>query len=212
MPPTLSNRSVFVREQRAAIRREFERAGIYEGLQVRSHCSARAAGRDEDSLRWVLTTEQPAVVFDWNRFDFVEEVLLMDGMETPAIKQVPFLDSHSRRSVDDVLGSVTDFQTLKTGGFAGVDGLVNFAMDEKSQRTKQKVIDGHLTDGSIGYGVMKSVWIPDEEEASVHGRIFTGPLKVSYRWLLKEFSGTPIGADTLAKVRSLCAGSTRSIG
>ena len=38
------------------------------------------------------------------------------------------------------------------------------------------------------------------------GRIFAGPLKVSYSWLLKEFSVTPVGADVLAKVRTLCGG------
>ena len=48
--------------------------------------------------------------------------------------------------------------------------------------------------------------IPEGTEAAVKGRTFAGPLKVSYEWTLKEFSITPIGADTLAKVRSLCAG------
>lgn len=191
---------------RRQIENELIRAGIYPGLQIRSGaCRAAdlAAGPAEDgSLRWIITTEQPATVFDWMRFDFVDEVLLMDGMTVPAIKQVPFLDSHSRRSVDDILGSVADFQNLRISGYEAISGAVNFAADEKSQRTLQKALDGHLTDGSAGYAVTRSVWIPADETAIVRGRQFDGPLKVSYEWSLREFSGTPIGADTLAKVRS----------
>ncbi len=166
----------------------------------------------ENAIRWVLTTEMPATVFDWNRYDFVEEVLLMEGIMIPENGQVPLLDSHSRWSVDDVLGSVRDFQHLEAGGYPAIDGLVSYCADEKSQRTRQKVLDGHLTDGSVGYAVTKSVWIPDGEEAAVKNQIFTGPLKVSYEWHLKEFSNTPIGADKLAKVRSLCdAGGCRLV-
>jgi len=187
-------------------------AGLYRGLQVRSGSvapvtptrAAKKGATDADTaIRFVLSTEMPATVFDWRQYDFVEEVLLMDGMIVPAIKQVPFLDSHNRRSVDDVLGHVNDFQELTVETYQAKDGLVNFAADEKSQRTRQKVIDGHITDGSIGYKVIKSVWIPVGDEAVVNGRIFAGPLKVSYQWLLKEYSATPIGADVLAKVRAI---------
>jgi hypothetical protein len=143
-------------------------------------------------------------VFDWQRYDFVEEVLLMEGIMLPEIGQVPLQDSHSRSSVRDTLGSVTDFQHLATGGYPAVDGLVTFAKDAAAQEAMQKVIDGHLTDGSVGYEVHKSVWIPEGEEAAIKNQNFQGPLKVSYQWALKEFSITPIGADPLAKVRSLC--------
>ena len=188
---------------RCAIRNEFARAGIVPGTSVRT--AVRAAA-DPDAFRWILTTEQPATVFDWDRWDFVSEVLLIDGMNVPSIKQVPLLDSHSRSTVDDVLGSVNDFQQTRAGGFIALDGSVNFAADEKSQRTSQKVLDGHITDGSVGYHVSNAVWIPEGMEAAVKVRMFTGPLKVSYASELREFSITPIGADTLAKVRSLCAG------
>ncbi len=189
---------------RAAIRAEFAVAGIVPGTSVRS-ASCRAAVAP-DTIRWILTTEQPATVFDWNRWDFVNEVLLIDGITMPSIKQVPLLDSHSRASVDDVLGSVKDFQQARADGFVALDGQVSFAADDKSQRTAQKVLDGHITDGSVGYYVSNSVWIPEGMEAAVKGRMFSGPLKVSYASELREFSITPIGADTLAKVRSLCAG------
>lgn len=193
-----------VQQRKQMIESALRDAGIYRGLQVRSGTTVRGDGDGgEEEIRFVLTTEMPATIFDWRQYDFVDEVLLMDGMMVPAIKQVPFLDSHNRRSVDDVLGHVDDFQDVTISEYGGKDGLVHFAADEKSQRTKQKVIDRHITDGSVGYEVLKSIWIPDGEEAAVNGRVFAGPLKVSYQWLLKEYSATPIGADVLAKVKDL---------
>lgn len=199
---------------RDSIRAAFASAGVAPGTMVRSaliapSAAANAAGQRAEpdaagNLRWVLTTEQPATVFDWEQYDFVDEVLLMDGLILPAIRQVPLLDSHNRSSVDDHIGSVLDFVTAASGGFAAVDGAVRFAADEKSQRTAQKVLDGHITDGSVGYMVNKSIWIPEGTEVAIRGRMFRGPIKVSHEWSLKEFSITPIGADTLAKVRSLC--------
>ena len=69
----------------------------------------------------------------------------------------------------------------------------------------QKVLDGHITDGSVGYAVTRAIWVPDGTEAAINGKIYQGPLKVSTEWSLKEFSITPIGADTLAKVRGRLA-------
>ena len=191
---------------RAEITAVFARAGIAPGTMVRaaSHLGGcRATVEGTSGFRWVLTTEQPAMVWDWDRWDFVDEVLLADGILLPDIRQVPLLDSHSRDSVDDHLGSVIDIKGDQAGGYAAVSGLVQFAADEKSRRTWQKVEDGHITDGSVGYRVTKSIWIPEETEAAIEGRLFTGPLKVSLKWQLKEFSITPIGADTLAKVKGI---------
>lgn len=181
-------------------------AGIYRGDWARSAMAQKreTGERSESGYLWTLSSEKPVVVFDWERWEFVEEVLLMDGMMVPPVGQVPLLDSHNRNSVDDVLGHVRDFTESTAGQYPARDGRVFFAADEKSQRTEQKVIDRHLLDGSVGYHVEKSVWIAEGTEASVNGRIFEGPLKVSYLWSLKEFSVTPVGADVLAKVRTLC--------
>ena len=177
MPP--SSRA----EIRSAIIELFGRAGLVPGAAVRTSTLAagalRASQPDDGGLRWTLTTEQPATVFDWDRWDFVDEILLMDGLVLPEIRQVPLLDSHNRGSVDDHLGSVADIQSAKAGGYLAVDGLVRFAADDKSQRTMQKVLDGHITDGSVGYRVTRSVWIPEGTEAAVKGRTYAGPLKLS---------------------------------
>jgi len=194
--------------QKQQIEQLLRTVGMYPGLWSRGATAVKRADSEKstDGYLWALTSEMPAVVFDWDRWDFVEEVLLMDGMMVPAIGQVPLLDSHNRNSVDDVLGHVRDFSESTAGQYAARDGKVFFAADEKSQRTEQKVVDRHLLDGSVGYQVNKAVWIPEGTEAAVGGRVFQGPLKVSYSWLLKEFSVTPVGADVLAKVRTLCGG------
>lgn len=184
----------------------FLRAGIGPGMTIRSstpqlvRADASLVGADKP-LRWVLTTEAPATVFDWEQWDFVDEILLMDGMVHPP--QVPLLDAHSRYSVEDILGSVAEFDRAETGGHQAIEATIRFASDDKAQRTLAKVRDGHLTDGSVGYRVTRSLYIPDGQEAAVAGRLYQGPVKISTGWELKEFSMTPIGADTLAKVRSV---------
>lgn len=185
-------------------------AGLHYGLWARTaQLRERAEGEADEGLEWMLTTELPAVVWDWERWEFVNEVLVADGMLAPAVGRVPLLDSHNRYSSRDVLGHVRDFAEAKAGGYAGRTGRVYFAADADSQVIKQKVADGHITDGSVGYQVHKSIWIPEDMEAAVLGKTYQGPLKVSYAWSLKEFSVTPIGADVLAKVRLLCGTTPR---
>lgn len=196
--------------QRQSIEAVLREAGIHNGTWTRG-ASLRAAAEpaDDGALDWILTTEMPAMVWDWDRWDFVNEVLLADGMMIPAAGQVPLLDSHKRQSALDVLGHVRDFAEATAGDYLARSGKCRFAADETSQIVKQKVIDKHITDGSVGYQVTESIWIPEGMTVAVNGRNFTGPLKVSSKWSLKEFSITPIGADVLAKVRRLCGGSTR---
>lgn len=196
--------------QRQAIEKILRDAGITSSTWTRG-ASLRAAAEpaDDGALDWILTTEMPAMVWDWDRWDFVNEVLLADGMMIPAAGQVPLLDSHKRQSALDVLGHVRDFAEATAGDYLARSGKCRFAADETSQIVKQKVIDKHITDGSVGYQVTESIWIPEGMTVAVNGRNFTGPLKVSSKWSLKEFSITPIGADVLAKVRRLCGGSTR---
>lgn len=191
-------------------RQEMIDAGMVPGITRRA--VTNRAVTDPDSIRWILATEQPAMVYDWERDQVVAEVLLMDGLVLPDNNQVPLLDCHSRWSCEDQIGSVTGFAEAMSGAYPARDGLVRFAADDKAQRTRQKVIDGHLTDGSAGYRVLKSIWIPDGTELVIRNRTFQGPLKVSMEWAIKEFSLTPIGADSLAKkVRSSCSPLTPAV-
>lgn len=191
-------------QKRQAIEALLRNAGILPGMTVRS-LSARVAPPEEDGgFEWMLSTELPALVWDWERWELVNEVLIAGGMTVPANGQVPLLDNHNRRSALDVYGHVRGFKPAKSGAYDGQAGMVYFAADETSQIVRQKVFDGHITDGSVGYQVDKAIWLDEGTEAIVAGKTFTGPLKVSYMWSLKEFSVTPIGADVLAKVRMLC--------
>lgn len=204
--------------QRQQIETLLRAAGIHPGMTARAAvpASVRAADPATDEgaktgMEWVLSTELPATVFDWERWEFVSEILLADGMEVPAAGQVPLLDSHSRYSVKDVLGHVTDFAAANVDGYQGKTGRVHFAADPASQEARQKVVDRHITDGSVGYQVLGSIWVPEGTEVAIDGRTFIGPVKVSRRWALREFSITPIGADVLAKVRLLCGSLPRHI-
>jgi hypothetical protein len=196
---------------RSEIEKALRDAGIHPGTWARDAGIAKVqrAEADEKSggFEWILSTEKPAVVWDWERWEFVEEILLADGMLIPANNQVVLLDSHSRNSVKDVLGHVRDFAEAVVGEYPARSGMVHFAGNVDSQDARAKVEGKHITDGSVGYQPMKSVWVPEGEELAIGGRIFkAGPsgLRVTYQWLLREFSITPIGADVLAKVRFLC--------
>lgn len=176
-------------------------AGMVPGITVRSITNP-VVGNPE-AIRWFLATENPVTVYDWQRDALVQEVLLMDGMVLPDNGQVPLLDCHNRWSCESQLGSVADFQAAMNGEVRALDGLLRFAADEPAQRIRQKVLDGHLTDGSAGYRVLKSLWIPEGTTAVIRGRSFDGPVKVSTAWSIREFSLTPIGADSLAKKRTV---------
>jgi len=156
---------------------------------------------DDRSVEFVISTEEPATVFDFERMDFVPEVLVQSGLVIPSNKQVPFQDSHSRESVTDVLGS---FRDIRQEGNVTV-GRAYFSRRQKAYDAYQDVRDGHITDVSVGYEVTEATWIPEGTRAYVGGREYVGPMKVSTRWNLKEVSLVAIGADKFAKVRAEAA-------
>ncbi len=194
---------------REQIRKELERLGISPGFSTRA-AGMRVVPESFDtaarSVRFVATTEQPATVWDWDKYDFVEEVLRMDGMVIPATGSVPLLDTHSRASVEDVLGSAADFKDFLIGDLAGKDCLVSFSSVRQGQDAATKVSEGHITDVSVGYRVTEAYFVPEGQKQIIGGKEYEGPVKVSTRWELRELSLVPIGADSLAKVRALVSG------
>ena len=156
--------------------------------------------KEKRSVRVVAATEKPTVIFDWERLEFVEEILLMDGMMLPEGRdQVPLLNSHMRFNIDSILGSGREFETVKDTKEANL----YFSSTEEGVKAETKVREGHLTDLSIGYRVLESTYIPQNEKAIISGREFAGPVKVSTRSLLKEISLTPVGADEFAITKSM---------
>src|SRR4030067_566437 len=82
---------------------------------VRDGMSRRAATRFEPrtidmtarTVEIVAATEDPCTVLDYDRWQMVDEVLLMSGLRTKEIRngKVPLLDAHQRATVRNVLGS-----------------------------------------------------------------------------------------------------------
>lgn len=154
---------------------------------------------DDHSVEAVLTTEDPAMVFDWER-GIVAEVLLMDGLRGAKPGTVlPLLDSHNRGRSEDQIGS-TEIIRIENGQ---VIGRRRFSqVNPRATVIEGMVREGHLRDGSIGYMVERAEWVEDGKTRKIKGREFAGPMKVATLWRLLEDSTTPIGADPKAKVRS----------
>jgi hypothetical protein len=155
--------------------------------------------REEDrSVEFVASTERPVRVFDWERGEPVDEVLLSSGLIIPANGQVPFQDAHARNSVADTLGSMRQFRDE-----SGMKiGRAFFSRKPKAVEAFQDVQDGHLTDVSVGYEPTASAYIPRGETQIIQGRSYSGPVKVTTRAILKEVSLCAVGADPDAKVRA----------
>ena len=163
------------------------------GFQVRAETF-----REEDgSFEAVIATELPVMTFDWN--EMVEEILLIDGMEVPPIGQVPLLDTHSRYSTKNQLGSVRDIKKVDR------EAIARLFVSSVEPDTRMKVKEGHITDCSVGYFITAKTVIEPGKSEVINGTTYTAKnlsLHVATSWLLKETSLCPIGADIDAKIRS----------
>ncbi len=148
------------------------------------------------SLEFVITTETPVRMYDYETGQIIPEVLLAKGCVKP--KQVPLLDTHSRFSTADVLGSV---RNAKVEGNAVV-GRAFFSETPLADETFRKYREGHLTDFSAGYRNNDVTRVKKGEKVEIDGRTWKGPVNVVTSWTLKEASCVPIGADKKAKARS----------
>lgn len=176
---------------------EVEELG-YRSMALRFAGDAPASlDTEARTVEVIGSTENPAQVYDWNR-GVVSEVLLMSGLKMPAGRKVVLLDSHSRYETAKVVGSYRDMKT--TDG--QLVGMAHFSRAADVESVWTKVREGHVTDFSVGYRVDKAVWIEDGESQEIDGRTFTGPVKVSTEWTIRELSVVPIGADEMAKARA----------
>lgn len=153
---------------------------------------------DDRSVEFVISSEEPCRVFDRERWEVIDEILLQSGMQAPDSRQVPLQDCHSIASVTDTLGSMRE---LRQEG-ANTAGRAFFSRKKKAVEAFQDVQDGHLTHVSVGYNVTKARWLNEGETAVVNGRQVLGPLKISEAWRLIETSLVPVAADPNAKARS----------
>lgn len=163
------------------------------------HLRTDSIDEDTRSVEAVLSTEGRARVFDWGRFQIIEEVLIARGVQTA--DQVVLLDSHKRESLDNVLGSI---RNLRVEGDEFVGRLHFVDGDDVAERAWNKVKQGHVTDISAGYRAIDFVDIKPGATERVNGKSYTAgalTLRISNTWQMREGSLLPIGADEGAKIR-----------
>lgn len=160
---------------------------------------------DEDhrSVEAVLSTENPATVFDWAQYRLIDEVLIARGAELP--ERRPMLETHQRWSLDNVLGSVREMRVENQEDESRVVGRLFFTTgDTRVDRAWNKVSQGHVTDVSVGYRAVEYTDIKPNTTKRVGGRNYTArdrTLRITTKWKLREASLVPIGADEAANIR-----------
>jgi hypothetical protein len=153
---------------------------------------------EDDSVEFVLTTEYPVDIFDWSTGKIIKETMVAKGITLPQDNQVPLLNSHNRFGIENILGSVRDF---KVEGDKVV-GRLYFSKKKEAQEALQMIKEGHLNSGSVGYLQRESVWIKKGEKLDYDNRTFEGPLLLTKKWDLQEYSLVAIPADPFAKARN----------
>lgn len=166
----------------------------FRTLAVRSS----SINADDRSIEADVSTENPVDMPDFARGEMVPEILVTSGAILPESRQVPFLDSHQRASVANQLGSA---RGLAISDDNKLTARLHFSSAADGEFTK--VREGHVTDVSAGYQILKKQYVPRGETKKIEGREYAGPANVVTSWRLMEVSLTPIGADSMAKLRGL---------
>ena len=187
---------------------------IIEGLEERnpnkfggmvSRAIAMPKERDfTKGIETIATTEDPAMVVDWERWDVVREVLPMKYAEMPTGGKVPLLDSHMRKGIENIKGSATNWRT------EGGNLMATTFISETETAIKQKIEEGHIDSVSIGYETdsERTLEVPKGKSIRVDGQEykndFTDGVAMVIRtwWKPHELSLVPIGADERAKFKA----------
>jgi HK97 family phage major capsid protein len=158
-----------------------------------------------DSIpRGILTTEQAVPMFDWERGEFVPEVILMSGMKARGLS-IKLLDTHNTDSVRNVLGSFVDLRVNDAGRrdvpHKFVDGEIRVSSTEPEVETKLR--EGHINEMSVGYRYSEenTIRLAEGEKQIIDGKEYEGPLNIRTQWEAQEASLVPIGADNQAQIR-----------
>lgn len=191
-----------------AVREFMQQRGIFvRDLSLRSD----SINLEERSFEAVVATEQRAQIIDWQRYEIIDEILVARGGEFP--EQTPLLPNHRRYDVLDVIGSARNFRR-EGNQWIGRGFVAEPANDaDEVGIIWKRVSAGHIRAVSIGYNVFNSVDIPPGKRANVNGTNFTAGerlLRISTQWRVHELSLTPIGADSMALIRSHMGNVARS--
>lgn len=185
---------------------EAKNPNSYGGMCSRAIALGQKAGKVDftKGIETIATTEAPAEVIDWERWQIVREILPMRYMETPNNDKVPLLDSHSRVSIEKIKGSAKGFRT------EGTDLICLCFVSDTEPNVKAKIEEGHIDSVSIGYMTDKefTVEIPKKASVVIDGITYRNeytddmPLLVRTWWKAHELSLVPIGADEAAKFKA----------
>jgi len=193
------------------MKREFKVEGIEQknpnnwgGMCSRAVAIGAKEADFDKGIDTIATTEAPALVVDWERWEVIREILPMKYREAPPAGKVPLLDSHNRSSVEKVKGSATDFT------IDGPNLMCKTIVSATEPVIRQKIAEGHIDSVSIGYMTDRefSVEIPKGASVVIDGALYKNdftdsyPLVVRTWWSEHELSLVPIGADQAAKFKS----------
>ncbi|TWU20907.1 HK97 family phage prohead protease [Bythopirellula polymerisocia] len=166
--------------------------------------SSSAATLQDDSMivRATVATERRCLVFDRSTGQVIEEILLAEGLRLPENQQVPLLDNHLRHSIANQVGSARSFARRGSEWVATMHLTPGLAAAEDAYRM---IMNGDLTDCSIGYVVTKSTWIAPHQSGGLNNRNWKAGkygLRLGIEYHIQELSLTSIGADADAKIKA----------
>ena len=112
---------------------------VYRTISIRTD-GPETIDEKNRSVEIIAATEEPAEVFDYDKWEVVDEVLVMAGAILPRTKQVPLLDTHQRYDTSSVIGSVRNLK--KSDGI--MPGKAFFSTVDDAEKPWTKVKEGHL--------------------------------------------------------------------
>jgi hypothetical protein len=171
--------------------------GVHER---RASIRQQTADEKSFSIEAVMSTEQAVRMWDYDRWEPLDEILLASGRTIA--ESVKLLDSHRTETINRILGHVENIRTE----VSDTVGMMLFdSSDPEAVRAFNKYRGNHATDVSVGYVVTAYMEVKPGETATVNGRSFTAGarrLRIATAWRLDELSCVAFGADSKAKVRS----------
>lgn len=158
----------------------------------------RAFGTIKDG-KAVIATETPVMIYDEIRRQWIQQVLLMDGVQfRNERRQLPIVDSHNDKTVRNVFGSI---RGIAIEGDQLV-GLPEFATDEESQKIATRYNEGHLNDFSIDAQILARQYVPEGQQYTTRqGKVIEGPAEIVTQWEPHNASICATGADPNSTVR-----------
>lgn len=178
----------------------------YINYNQRAVIEPQTTDDNKRSVEGILTTETPVTVFDFYRWDFINEVLMLDGMKR--VGKIPLIDAHDRSTSKNVIGSTTDFKIINLEDGTRAVKVTNI-FSKVENDLYEKVREGHIDSTSVGYRVNEddSITIKPGKRAEYQGREWINKdtakdLVIRKSWTPMENSLVPIGADQKSKFRA----------